>query len=432
MANSTKGDGSIKPMVRNGKEVKNCWRITLSFGFDKNGKRNRITRVVHGSKTDARKVRDKLLQEYGNISFDTKDITFAEYIDTWEISMRTAGSASEETLKGYLRKLGLMKEFLGDKKLIEIKADDIEAALAGLRKQGKSGSTLNQVFAYTKRVFELALDRDIILRNPCNKVATPKAEEPERHALSAQECALFHQRLNERECEYRAELGRKEDRVESRTEKKGRALVRGLSDLSSIMAIRIELATGMRRGEVCGLLWECVDIPNQKITVKRSLTPQMHLKVTKTKAGMRTISIDSEIAGRLATWKQLQLEMVESIYGPGSEKCRNWQALPVCCSDKGDLLDPTNFQRWWQAFRKEIGFPNLQMHELRHTQATQLLGNNVDVKTVAARLGHKKASTTLNIYSHAIPENDESAADLIGSIINGASNAAGFRVVKSA
>ena len=72
------------------------------------------------------------------------------------------------------------------------------------------------------------------------------------------------------------------------------------------------------------------------------------------------------------------------------------------------------------------------MHELRHTQATQLLGNNVDVKTVAARLGHKKASTTLNIYSHAIPENDENAADLIGSIINGASNAAAFRVVKSA
>lgn len=55
-------------------------------------------------------------------------------------------------------------------------------------------------------------------------------------------------------------------------------------------------------------------------------------------------------------------------------------------------------------------------HELRHTQATQLLANGVDVKTVQNRLGHADASLTLNQYSHAIPDNDEKAAQLVGAL----------------
>ena len=58
---------------------------------------------------------------------------------------------------------------------------------------------------------------------------------------------------------------------------------------------------------------------------------------------------------------------------------------------------------------------------LRHTQATQLLANGVDVKTVQTRLGHAKASITLDMYTHAVPQNDQAAADLVGKLF--ASNA---------
>lgn len=56
------------------------------------------------------------------------------------------------------------------------------------------------------------------------------------------------------------------------------------------------------------------------------------------------------------------------------------------------------------------------MDFLRHTQATVLIGNGADIKTVAYRLGHKKETLTLSQYAHAIPANDEAAADLIGAL----------------
>ena len=68
---------------------------------------------------------------------------------------------------------------------------------------------------------------------------------------------------------------------------------------------------------------------------------------------------------------------------------------------------------------QEHGFEGLKFHELRHTQATQLLANGVDAKTVQTRLGHANASITLGWYAHAIPEKDHEAADLLGSILSG-------------
>lgn len=60
----------------------------------------------------------------------------------------------------------------------------------------------------------------------------------------------------------------------------------------------------------------------------------------------------------------------------------------------------------------------LRFHELRHTQATQLLANGVDVKTAQTCLGHTNAYITLNWYAHAVPENDRKAAQLIGGLFS--------------
>ena len=90
---------------------------------------------------------------------------------------------------------------------------------------------------------------------------------------------------------------------------------------------------------------------------------------------------------------------------------------PVCCTDVGGLYDPTNFERWWSAFRKAHGFPTLKFHELRHTQATQLLANGVDVKTVQARLGHSDPGLTLRQYTRALSKNDEAASALFDELL---------------
>lgn len=93
-------------------------------------------------------------------------------------------------------------------------------------------------------------------------------------------------------------------------------------------------------------------------------------------------------------------------------------STPDCCSDKGEFVNPTNFSRWWRGFAEKSGFPHLKFHELRHAQASQLIANGVDIKTVQGRLGHASATLTMNQHAHALPENDRKAAELIGTLFS--------------
>lgn len=90
---------------------------------------------------------------------------------------------------------------------------------------------------------------------------------------------------------------------------------------------------------------------------------------------------------------------------------------PVCCSDTGGLSRIDYFEHWWSKWHTEHGFDGLKFHELRHTQATMLLGAGVDVKTVQTRLGHASRSITLGWYAHAMPENDMYAAQKLGALL---------------
>ena len=59
----------------------------------------------------------------------------------------------------------------------------------------------------------------------------------------------------------------------------------------------------------------------------------------------------------------------------------------------------------------------IRLHDLRHTGAALLLGSGVDIETVSRRLGHSKASVTLDIYGHALPENDKKASDILADML---------------
>ena len=194
--------------------------------------------------------------------------------------------------------------------------------------------------------------------------------------------------------------------------------------------MRLLLATGCRRGEILGLSWSAIDFESSQIYIRQSLNNQCEIKETKTAAGVRALYVDRETITHLQAWKAFQAKALHLVMAEDSEgkkhSVEQTDETPVCCSDVGGWLDPTNVNRWWggnksrgiEGYRDTIGFPNLKLHELRHTSATLLLGNGVDVKTVQHRLGHASSSLTLDQYAHAIPANDRTAADLIGSIYN--------------
>ncbi len=80
---------------------------------------------------------------------------------------------------------------------------------------------------------------------------------------------------------------------------------------------------------------------------------------------------------------------------------------------------PDNVTGFFIRVRDGLGLPEVRLHDLRHFTATQLIGANVDIRTVAGRLGHSDPSVTLRVYSHVIEERDRAAAEIMGQVLTG-------------
>lgn len=440
------GNGSITPELdANGNQKRNrkgqlVWRVCLSFGSEtvidskgrKRKKRRKVQRMVHGPLSKARKACKQLQQEYEHIDLEAAQGSFKWACSQWISWMETKGSASKSVLRQYETRLNYMSDVIGEMKLVEIKKSDIEAGLAAIKSsRNLSNTTTNKVFAVTKRLFEYCVDSDWIVRNPCRTIDPPSIDKViSRKSLSSEESAQLRANLDRAELEAYDSFFEKEDRQARHGNLFGRSCLRGLSHISGIIAIRVMLATGMRRGEVCGLTWESVDFDAGQIYVRQSLTAEVKLKDPKSFSGKRALYVEDITLAHLKKWKAFQEKAMRKITivneAGESQTLTQTNDTPVCCSDSGSWLDPTNLSRWWGGnkkknilgFRDTLGFPELNMHELRHTQATMLLGNGVDVKSVQARLGHSHSSLTLDQYAHAIPANDKAAAELMGEIMN--------------
>lgn len=430
------GDGSLREVFKkNGASFSpKKWRICLSFMQDvvqEDGsikkERKRVVRYTQGTKAQAKEFRDELSSQYdkqGNLRSEIEleiekqkkvnAMTLTKLIELWDAARKTAGTASERTLKENRNSLKHVERHLGDTPIEQINAQMIEMAYAAIREErGLSGTTLNHIHILLKNVFQKAIDYDLIYKNPCAHVVAPKRNKPKRKSLNMEQGAKLLKKIDEaEEAEYKT-IEEKETRRQYREDHgiaKDRNAFRGLHIMGCIMAVRIGLATGMRRGEVFGLTWNNVDLEKKIIRVCQSATSKLKIKSTKTDAGSRVIAIDDTTVSHLAKWKKLQGEYLVKIFKKQTDE------TPVCCSDTGGLYSVDNFESWWDGWRKANGFKTLKFHELRHTQATQLLANGVDVKTVQTRLGHANASITLGWYAHAIPEKDHEAAALIGNL----------------
>ncbi|HLM18544.1 MAG TPA: tyrosine-type recombinase/integrase, partial [Acidimicrobiia bacterium] len=77
---------------------------------------------------------------------------------------------------------------------------------------------------------------------------------------------------------------------------------------------------------------------------------------------------------------------------------------------------PDSVSRRFRHACRKAQISDVRLHDLRHYVATRLLSAGVDVRTVAGRLGHRDAATTLNVYSHFVPESDRRAANIMSDL----------------
>lgn len=433
------GDGSVTEIKKkDGKSYSpKHWRICISYTVHDTledgqvaSRRKKVQRNFQGSKTDAKELRDRLIaerddngellssvQQAAQKAAEEQALTLTRMIEMWDDARHIAGRANERTLKESRRRLHHIESYIGEVPIKDINAPLVEQTYAAIRKdKGLSSTTMRDMHVLLKNVFQKAIDYDLIAKNPCNYVETPRRDDPHRRSLTQEECARLHEAIERAEAEAYRDLGQKEGR-RARREATGiareRTFIRGVRELSFIMCTRLGLATGMRRGEILGLTWDNVDLEQQTLRVCQSATADAKIKTPKTEAGIRNVALSTETAEHLATWKERQAEELAKICVEQTGK------TPVCCDSLGKVVRADNFDTWWRRWRVEQGFEDLKFHELRHTQATQLLANGVDIKTVQTRMGHASPSITLAWYAHAIPSNDHDAAEMLDGLFSG-------------
>lgn len=183
--------------------------------------------------------------------------------------------------------------------------------------------------------------------------------------------------------------------------------------------IHLAVSTGARRGELLALRWRDLDLNEGVVTIERGIVlaeGELVEQGTKTHQG-RTIRLDPAVIRVLGDHRSRRTRLLNQIGADSIDGC-------FVFSDAADgrvPMRPDSTSRAFKNLCEKAGIVGVRLHDLRHYVATRLLVAGIDPRTVAGRLGHRNASTTLDVYAHFVPEADRWAADALATILDKAS-----------
>lgn len=250
-------------------------------------------------------------------------------------------------------------------------------------KQNLAGATVLYHHHVLSSILTTAVQWQVIPSNPCSRVKPPEAPKHEAKYLDEEQAAQLLSALDTEPLRYRA-------------------------------LFTLILFTGMRRGEALGLTWEDIDLKNGIVNINKSslYLPERGIfeNDTKTESSHRIIKIPETATELLRLHK---LEQNKDRLKAGDQ----WQdSNKVFTTWNGAPLNPDTASSWFSKFIKRHDLPDITIHSLRHTNATLMIANGTDIKTVSKRLGHANVTTTGNIYTHAIRSADDRAAEALNEL----------------
>lgn len=172
------------------------------------------------------------------------------------------------------------------------------------------------------------------------------------------------------------------------------------------LCVILSLYTGLRVGEVCGLMWEDIDFDKSILTVRRTVQrirygvhgTKLVIGTPKSRSSHRTIPIPMFIMELLRTFRSSDDRYI--------------------LSDSTIITEPRTLQRRFKAILKKANLPSVGYHCLRHMFATNSLQAGFDVKTLSEVLGHASVETTLNRYVHTSIERKRACMELLENKMN--------------
>ena len=312
--------------------------------------------------------------------------TTGQWMDVWfencaKIKVRPT---SHQTYRGYID--NHIKPNIGDIPLSKLSSLHLQKLykklLAGGRVErveakgqpkGLSAKTVRNINQVISSAMDFARDQKLISSNPTDGCALPKLEHKEMKTLPVEQLTSFLREAKES----------------------------GVFEL-----YYIELATGLRRGELLGLKWEDIDLEHGNLRVHRQIARingEIVEAPLKTKNAYRTLPLSADAVGVLR-----------------EQKKKSGNSPYVFPSPTGGPISPDSVLHMLHRVLKRAGLSKVRFHDLRHTFATLALQNGVDIKTVSGMLGHYSAGFTLDTYTHVTTSAKKEAANTMGNILSGA------------
>jgi len=369
------GEGSIR------KRKDGRWEGRYTAGRNPETGKPIYKNVLGKTQAETKAKLKQAIQE--NIEVDTvkaEQYTVGQWMDVWfenyaKIKVRPS---SHQTYKGYIE--NHIKPNIGKIPLIKLSSLQLQKLykklLAGgrvdrIESKGLSVKTVRNIHQIIFSALNLAKEQKLISCNPAESCALPKLEHQEMKTIPAEQLASFLQEAKES----------------------------GVFEM-----YYIELATGLRRGELLGLKWEDLDLDQGSLRVQRQVS-RINGEVVeaplKTKNSYRTISLGADAVEILKEQRK---------------KCGN--SPYVFPSPTGGPISPDSVLNMLHRVLKRAGLPEVRFHDLRHTFATLALQNGVDIKTVSGMLGHYSAGFTLDTYAHVTTAAQRQAANTMGQILS--------------
>lgn len=359
---------------KRGARSDNRVQVTYVDGVKENGTPNK--KFFYGKTlTEAEGKRNRYIQEKRDgLDHSASTLTVNEWLDDW---IRIYKIDKDE----YAQYIGRMRNDFGFRSVQSIREADLIKSLSHYA--GMSASAATKYRMILKRFFKSAMRNRYINFDPAEELQLPDNVTAGTHrALTSQETELILKHWS----------------------------VHHAGTWAMVM-----LLCGLRRGEMVALDWDCVDLKNRRLTVKRAAeirgSSVTIRNQTKTDAGMRTLPICEALN------ECLQKSPIKK--------------GPVCLSAKGTRLTEAAIRKGWKTFCESIervanGYPasvqgkreipddlpirfSCRPHDLRHTYATALYDAGVDIKSAMYYLGHDDITMTQSLYTHLSEERENAA-----------------------
>lgn len=371
------GTGNIRKKIitRNGKEY-TYWEARYTAGYDP-GTGKQIQRSVSGKtqKEVAKKLKEATAAIDAGTYIAPNKMTVGEWLDVWTAEYLSAVKPS--TLYSYKAAVrNHLKPKLGAIKLDALSPHAIQTFYNDLC-ETLSPKTVKNLHGILHKALQKAVLNGYIRFNPANDCELPQRVKKDLQPLDEAQIKDFLKSI------------------------KGNVY----EDL-----FIVTLFTGMREGEVCGLMWDCVDLKagtllvNKQLQYIRSSKGQYRMVPTKNSKG-RSITLPPFVVTTLRQARKKQLEN-RLRYG----EC--WENSGFVFTDElGQHLKPQNVYREFKRVVSAMGTPDTRFHDLRHSYAVAAIRSGDDIKTVQENLGHATAAFTLDTYGHVTKQMKQDSAD---------------------